>query len=551
MSSNAQTWLPSAARANPHTPALIIGDQTWTYAELHALAHQCAAHLHTRGLRSGDRVAVLLANSWEYVALIHATALLGAIIVPLNTRLTVSEIAWQLNHVRAALLIYSTDTAALAAACEIENHVIVSDLFDNPAEGRSETYPYQPTSRRGEAKTRPLSDSSAPIPPRQMERGPGVRLDLDSPAAIVFTSGTSGQPKGVVLTYANFLYSALGSANRLGTLPGDRWLCCLPLYHVGGLSIIQRCCLYGTTVILQNGFDMAQIQHAFNSQAVTLISLVPTMLYRLIASSVGSTDSPPRQMEGGEVNPIPLSTEWGGARGGDGLQFPSTLRLILLGGAAASPDLLAKSHALGLPVATTYGLTEACSQVATLFPAETKPGSVGRPLMFSGVEILREDGTSAEIGEYGEVVVSGKMVMAGYYENPHATDKVLREGRLYTGDIGYLDTDGDLWIVQRRSDLIVSGGENVYPVEIENTLRQHPAVADCCAVGLPDAEWGQLVAMAVVLKSGFNADPAALTAFCRQHLAGYKIPRRWAFVERLPQNATGKIQRRAVTELFD
>lgn len=513
MSSNAQTWLTSAAHANPHTPALIVGDQTWTYAELHALAQQCAARLHTRGVRSGDRIAVLMPNSLEYVALIHATALLGAILVPLNTRLTPAEVAWQLKHVRAALLIYSSDTAPLAEVCEIENRVSVADLFS-------------PLPMFGVG-------SDSPAPPRQMERGQGVRLD--SPAAIVFTSGTSGHPKGVTLTYANFLYSALGSANRLGTLPSDRWLCCLPLYHVGGLSIIQRCCLYGTTVILQNGFDMAQIEHAFASQAVTLISLVPTMLYRLIASA----------------HPIPLSTEWGGARGGDGIQFPPTLRLILLGGAAASPDLLEKSHALGLPVATTYGLTEACSQVATLFPAETKPGSVGRPLMFSSVEILRDDGTPTEIGEYGEVVVSGQTVMAGYYENPAATEQVLREGRLYTGDIGYLDADGDLWIVQRRTDLIVSGGENVYPAEIENTLRQHPAVADCCAVGLPDAEWGQIVAMAVVLNSGFDADPAALTAFCRQHLAGYKIPRRWAFVERLPQNATGKIQRRAVAELFD
>ncbi len=534
MSPNIQTWLSAAARANPPTPALIIGDQTWTYGELHTLAHQCAAHLHTRGIRSGDRIAVLLPNSWEYVALIHATALLGAILVPLNTRLTAAELAWQLTHVRATLLIYSPATAETAT---FENRVIVSDLFS-------------PLPMFGEGSGVGLDSAfpSAPIP--QMERG----LLIDSPAAIVFTSGTSGHPKGVVLTYANFLYSALGSANRIGTLPGDRWLCCLPLYHVGGLSIIQRCCLYGTTVILQNGFDLAQIQHAFNSQAVTLISLVPTMLYRLIASSVGLDDtSPPRQMElGGEVNPIPLSTQWGGARGGDGLiQFPPTLRLILLGGAAASPDLLQKSHALGLPVATTYGLTEACSQVATLFPADSKPGSVGRPLMFSGVEILRDDGTPAAIGEYGEVVVSGQTVMVGYDENPAATAQILRDGRLYTGDIGYLDADGDLWIVQRRTDLIVSGGENVYPVEIENTLRQHPAVADCCAAGLPDAEWGQIVAMAVVLKPGFDADPAALTTFCRQHLAGYKIPRRWVFVERLPQNATGKIQRRAVAVLFN
>jgi O-succinylbenzoic acid--CoA ligase len=205
-----------------------------------------------------------------------------------------------------------------------------------------------------------------------------------------------------------------------------------------------------------------------------------------------------------------------------------------------------------LPIATTYGLTEAASQVATAPPAEVnrKPGHVGKPLMFSTVQIVDPQGQELPFGEIGEIAISGPTVMRGYYRQPDATAQTLRAGTLYTGDLGYLDDEGDLWVVQRRADLIISGGENIYPIEVERALREHPAVADACVVGLDDAEWGQRVAAMVVRREALPVTEAELIAFCRTRLAGYKQPRQIRFVEALPQTASGKVRREVVRQRF-
>ena len=299
--------------------------------------------------------------------------------------------------------------------------------------------------------------------------------------------------------------------------PDDRWLSCLPLYHVGGLAVLFRSCLYGTAVVLHRRFDVEAFNESLDTKAITLTSLVPTMLYRLLR-----------------------------ARG----RWPDSLRLVLLGGAAASPELLAEAAAAGVPVATTYGLTEAASQVATLLPAgvRRKPGSVGRPLLFSRVRIVGEDGAERPVGAYGEVVVSGPTVMAGYYENEPATARTVRGGELYTGDVGYLDADGDLWLVQRRSEIIVSGGENVYPAEVEAVLRRHPDVRAACVVGVAHPEWGEQVAALVAVAPGAEVTPPQLVAFCREQLAGYKLPRLLRLADDLPRTASGKIAREQVRQ---
>jgi O-succinylbenzoic acid--CoA ligase len=341
-------------------------------------------------------------------------------------------------------------------------------------------------------------------------------IDLDAVQAILFTSGTTGRPKGAQLTFGNHWHSALGSAWRIGVLPNDRWLVCLPLYHAGGLAIVWRSCIYGTAMVLEQGFSVERVQAAFESEAVSLVSLVPTQLYRLMDA---------------------------------GTRWPDSLRLVLLGGAAATPELMARATEIGVPVATTYGLTETASQTATLLPedARRKPSSVGKALTGTTIIIADEDGRPLPTGAVGEVVVRGPNVMRGYYGMPES--RTLRDGALYTGDLGYLDADGDLWIVQRRSDLIVSGGENVYPAEVEAVLRQHPAVAEVCVVGVVDAEWGQRVAAAIVLKAGTSANEDDIIAFCRERLAGYKRPRSIEFVEALPQTASGKVVRPEVARL--
>lgn len=484
-------WLSARAQATPKKTALIMGERHWSYGELDRLVDGVCGRLLAAGVEPGQVVAILMPNSLPYVCLIHALARLGAVLLPLNTRLTTAELNWQLAHTGCRLGLYTGETADKCSMLSGEWFMVNDDWLAGSL----------------------LTKNHFPFSMNHLQ-------------AIIFTSGTSGRPKGVLLTFANHFWSATASAFHLGTLPDDRWLSCLPLYHVGGLAVLFRCCLYGTAVILHDGFDLDAINQSLDTRAPTLISLVPTMLHRL----------------------LPSRRHW-----------PASLRLILLGGASAPPDLIHQANQLPRQpftmnrfplVAPTYGLTEAASQVATMLPegARHKPGSVGRPLLFTTVRILGEDGQEMPPGEPGEIVVTGPTVMVGYYSGEARKERddsaSLPLSSLHTGDIGYLDADGDLWVLQRRSDLIVSGGENVYPAEVEAVLKAHPAVAAACVVGIPHPEWGQQVAAMVLATSEVSADE--LITFARQRLAGYKIPRYIQFAAALPQTASGKIHRQMI-----
>lgn len=464
-------WLHMSATQRPDHPALVMPDCILTYRELDHYTHSLVAHLLSLGVRPRSRIGILLPSCVEYVVLLHALRRINAVAVPLNTRLSASELAYQESFCDLILT-----ESTLGWKAEIVGFV------DDYANYKTDN-------------------------------------DLTQPLACLFTSGTSGKPKLAELSVGAVYHSAIASALRIGHDPDDRWLCTLPLYHIGGLSIIMRAAFYGITVVLLPAFDIQQVNHALDHHAVTLASFVPTMIYRLMASR---------------------STP------------PPHLRLVLLGGAAATPDLITRAEAAGFPIATTYGLTEAASQVCTQRPAQTrlKPGSVGKPLPFAQIRVLDESGNSSPVGQIGTIHVSAPTLMTRYVDQPEATAKALSEGWLDTGDLGYLDTDGDLWIVQRRSDLIVSGGENIYPAEVETALKHHPSIADAAVIGLPHPEWGQQVAAVLVLLPNATLDTAALTTFLRQSLAGYKLPRAFRVVEALPQTASGKIERRTLISLF-
>jgi O-succinylbenzoic acid--CoA ligase len=312
----------------------------------------------------------------------------------------------------------------------------------------------------------------------------GGTPDGDVDVAVMHTSGTTAAPKPVVLTRGNFLASSLGSAVALGLDPAERWLCPMPLTHVGGLSIPIRSAIYGTTAILRGRFDTEEVLADLMDPArrITLVSLVPTMLGRLLDA---------------------------------GLERPPTLRWALLGGGPIAPALLERATLAGVPVAPTYGMTEACSQIATF----------GWPL--AGVE-LRTAGD-------GEVLVRGQIVSAG---------ALAEDGWLHTGDLGSFDERGRLEIVGRKSDTIVSGGENVAPAEVEATLLEHPAVADAAVYPRADPEWGEAVVATVVLRDGATAEPDELRAHCAARLASFKVPKAVSFADRLPRTASGKLLRR-------
>jgi O-succinylbenzoic acid--CoA ligase len=495
-------WLLQRVHNSPGQMGLIYADQAWDYRAMNDQVDLLAERLAASGVNTGKHVAALLPNVPEAVFLVHALARLGAVLVPLNLRQTAIELDWQASQADCGYLAFNSQTQAKAAQIDAPG-LVKLDLDE--LSSLPNTLPFQ------EGQTIEQTSDA---------------WELDRVQAIIFTSGTTGKPKGARLTFGNHFYSAVSSAFRLGHDPQDRWLVTLPLFHVGGLAIIFRCCLYGTTLVLQDGFDPQAVLQAITDQNITLVSLVPTMLHRLLDLRSGD---------------LPAGSS----------SILARLRCILLGGAPAPQSLLERSLAAGLNLALTYGMTETASQIATANPAETrrKPGSVGKPLLFCQVRILSEAGEALPNNQIGQIAVTGPIVMAGYYGDKGEQSMPDRE--LLTGDLGYLDEEDDLWMTQRRVDLIVSGGENVYPAEVEAVLLSHPQVDSACVVGIEHPEWGQQVAAAIVKQPGALLTELDLIAFCRQKLAGYKVPRRVIFLERLPQTETGKIIRQQAAALIN
>ncbi|MEF3275295.1 MAG: o-succinylbenzoate--CoA ligase [Chloroflexus sp.] len=336
---------------------------------------------------------------------------------------------------------------------------------------------------------------------------PAPPIDLSAPHTIIYTSGTTGRPKGAILTAGNHWWNAIGSLLNLGLRDDDRWLAVLPLFHVGGLSIALRGAIYGMPVVLHERFDPVLARRDLDVQRVTIVSLVAVMLQRMLA-----------------VDPAP---------------FPQHLRCVLLGGGPAPQALLEQCAQRGIPVVQTYGMTEAASQAATLAPADAlrRLGSAGKPLAPVELRIVNPAGQAVAPGEVGEICLRGPTISPGYLGLPPRPDNAW----FHTGDLGYLDAEGYLYVVDRRSDLIIAGGENIYPAEVEAALLSHPAVIEAGVVGLPDPEWGQRPVAAVVTHQAVTAEE--LLAHCRTCLAGYKVPRAIVFVNELPRTAAGKLRR--------
>ena len=496
-------WLDHRARNTPEREALIADGRTWTYSDLDAAATRTARLLAACNVRRGDRVAMLLNNCAGAALLVHATLRLGATLVPLNVRLTHEELAWQIHDSGARLLVVDGRTASLAAA----------------ASGNQTDYTTVSLDASGA-----VTAACAMLDGRDESAAPlQLTHDSNDVLAIIYTSGTTGQPKGAMLTVGNFWWSAVGSALNLGTHSDDRWLACLPLFHVGGLSILLRSAIYGITAIVHDGFDAEAVNRALDEERVTIVSVVLVMLQRMLDAH---GDRP----------------------------YAASLRCVLLGGGPAPQSVLERCARLGIPVAQTYGLTETTSQVATLSPADAlqKLGTAGRPIYPNEIRIGLDD-RDAVAGEAGEILVRGPVVMAGYAGQPDATARTVVDGWLHTGDIGSLDADGYLRILDRRNDLIITGGENVYPAEVEGVLLAHPMVAEAAIIGVPDATWGQHVLAIVRLADGSEVDPVGaaeeLRMHCRTRLAGYKTPREIRIVtDPLPRTASGKLRRGVLRE---
>jgi O-succinylbenzoic acid--CoA ligase len=427
-----EPWLSRAARIHPDRPALVTRTRTWSYHEMHQAARAVAGALRECGVGHRDRVALQLPSD-ELIIALHGCLAIGAAAVPIDPRLTEAERALRLDGVAHTL-------------------------------------------------------TELPAGPFVAER----EVDLSDVATVMYTSGTTAGPKRVELSLSNWLWNAMGSATALGLDPAERWLCPMPLAHVGGLSIALRSAIYGTSVVLHERFDAERVRDALLDprERVTLVSLVPTMLRRLLDA---------------------------------GLSEPPALRRVLLGGGPIAPALLVRAREASIVVAPSFGMTETCSQIAT----------DGFPLL--GAELALSDA--------GELLVRGPSVALGAISN---------DGWLHTGDIARFDDAGRLEIVGRTADTIVTGGENVAPTEVEAVLLEHEAVSDVAVFGRADPEWGEAIVAHVVLRFGAHvvlpADQvrmsAALRAFCGGRLATFKVPKSIEFVSTLPRGDTGKLRRR-------
>jgi o-succinylbenzoate---CoA ligase len=435
-------WLSTAADAVPEHVALIAGDESVSYGELDRRAGEAARRLGGLGVGRDDRVALVLEPSAEYVVLLHALVKLGAVAAPLDPRLTGTELDELLGGLAPALVVRD-----------------VGEVLEAPED--------------------PDVDLDA-------------SMETEHVHCVIHTSGSAGRSKPVELTYGNQLWNAIGSGVRIGVAPTDVWLCCLPLHHIGGLAIVMRSALYRTALMLES-FEPERIAKRLASDPVTIISLVPTMLGRLLDA-------------GADLK---------------------SLRCLLLGGGPAPETLVDRALAAEAPVTPTYGLTEAASQVATMSPGEVrrKPGSVGPPILT----------TEVRIDDDGIICVRGPSVAPGVADE---------DGWLRTNDLGRLDEDGYLYVLGRADEVIVTGGENVAPEEVESVLLQHPGVADAGVGASEDPEWQQAVVASVVVSDGGNVTEAELREFCRERLAGYKVPKAITFVSELPRNAQGKLLRR-------
>ncbi|WP_059171490.1 o-succinylbenzoate--CoA ligase [Bacillus sp. FJAT-27445] len=484
-------FLKKRAFLTPDRAAISYGPETLTFGELYRRSMAVAEQMAVIGIRNGSYTGILVRNSLDTAVLLFALQLCGAPAVMLNNRLSTTELSFQLKDAQAGFLVYD-------------------EAFKEKAE----------SSATGLPSTKCVSLEEL----RATERGEIIVPDevpLESVCTVMYTSGTTGSPKGVLQTYGNHFWSASGSALNLGLSTEDTWLCTVPLFHISGYSILMRCIIYGMHIIIHSHFDEEKVIEEIQSKQVTIMSVVGTTLSRVL------------EMLGEK-------------------RLPETFRCMLLGGGPAPLPLLEACREKGIPVYQTYGMTETASQSVTLSPeySLTKLGSAGKPLFPVSMKIQMPDGTDASIGEAGEILLKGPNVTPGYLNRPEETAEKIIDGWLHTGDIGRLDEDGFLYVLDRRSDLIISGGENIYPAEIESVLLSHPGVRDVGVAGMPDSKWGQAPAAFIVPK-GLNAPSVEeLRLFCVERLAKYKVPRNFYFTSELPRNASNKLMRRKLPELI-
>jgi fatty-acyl-CoA synthase len=499
LSDNIGSWTALRARRDPDRTALVCGSERVSYAELDAGAARVAGALREAGVKPGRRVATALKNRVEFVEMLFGCARAGAIFVPLNFRLSSEELAYALSDSGAELVVVQADTvAAVAAATElIDGDPPALLRVDGPG-----------------ADFAAWRDAAPPLAPH--------RVRPADPVSIVYTSGTTGPPKGAVLTHGGVLANVENYLADWDLRRDDATVVVNPIFHVV-LYILTVPLLYkGGKVVLMEDFDPGEAVRLAEAEEITVWFAIPTAWQMMLAApELAALDT-------------------------------SRLRFVGSGGAPCPQPLIDRFAELGLDYRQGYGLSETTSSATTMGPGDQrrKPGSIGRPFFHVEYRIVDDEGRPVATGKPGEIQLRGRNICAGYWRKPTETAAVfVADGWFSTGDIGIADAEDFIWIVDRKKDLIISGGENISSIEVEQAVVSHPRVAEAVVIGLPDERWGETPCAVVTSVDGEEVDAAELIAHCRERIAHYKCPTTVVTVAELPKTATGKISKLAVREL--
>ncbi|MEV1069054.1 o-succinylbenzoate--CoA ligase [Streptomyces sp. NPDC050263] len=490
------SWPARRARKTPHRTALVNGEQSTDYRTLYARTTRLAHALRARGVRRGDRIAYLGPNHPSYLETLFAAGTLGAVFVPLNTRLAGPEIAYQLADSGAKALVYGPAQAGLVAGLP----------------GNTDVRTYVEVGAEYEQALAEASDEAIDTP-----------VTPDDTCIIMYTSGTTGRPKGAMLTHGNLTWNAINVLIDTDLIADERALVSAPLFHTAGLNMLTLpVLLKGGTCVLVEAFDPEATFDLIARHRITFMFGVPTMFEQ-----------------------VARHPRWPDAD-------LSSLRILTCGGSPVSTPLIAAYQERGLTFLQGYGMTEAAP--GTLFlDAEhsiSKAGSAGVPHFFSDVRVLRPDLSPVDVGETGEVVVRGPHVMPGYWGLPEETAASFADGWFRSGDAARIDEDGYVHIVDRIKDMIISGGENIYPAEIEDLLLAHPDIVECAVIGVSDDKWGEVPRAVVVPREGASLDPDEVLASLSGRLAKYKIPKSVVVADELPRTASGKLLKARVRSRY-
>jgi fatty-acyl-CoA synthase len=496
--------LERRARASSERGAVTFDGETRTFGEVLDRVRRFATVLADGGVEHGDRVAYLGLNDPSILEALFAAAHLGAVLVPLNFRLTGPELAFTIEDGGVHTLLVDEQHAAVIDGVRAELpvrrfiHVAAGSPTDGWEDGNALIAAASPLARR------------IPVAP-------------DDPALIMYTSGTTGRPKGVVLTHANLWWHNIGIVLALDVAHDDVSLLCAPMFHIGALNVTTIATwIKGGRLVVHRGFDAQDVLADLEREGVTTMFGVPVMCDALSSlPAFAATDL-------------------------------SALRLIITGGAPVPIALIRRFQERGVDLAQGYGLTEAApvASFLTAENAERKLGSAGRPLLLCDMRIVDADGAPVPTGVQGEIEVRGPSISVGYWQNPEATAKTMNGSWLKTGDGGHLDEEGFLFIADRIKDMVITGGENVYPAEVESVLFEHPAIVEVAVIGTDDPKWGERVCAVATLRAGAELTLESLREFGDGRLARYKLPLQLEIVDVLPRNATGKVLKTELRERF-